>query len=109
MAEERQEHDDSGMWDRPVQAARFTESRGKNGTELARHHGWRFNGEDALTENRGPVIAWTIEDAAFAMESLGWIPIQGIRWGRSEQDRGCRCRPAALFDANGRFPGRPVR
>jgi len=47
-------------------------------TELARitadHSGWHFNEKDELTKTAGGErIAFTIEDAAAAMQDLGWL------------------------------------
>lgn len=66
----RQDYDDANDFDRPVQAFRYRESGPKNETESARTIcswlGWRFNAEDQVTEDRGPVIGLTIEDIAAA-------------------------------------------
>lgn len=84
--DERQYYDDSNAWDRPIQAFRFRTNGPKNETESARtlcHMlKWRFNREDCVTEDRGPVIGSTIEDVAAAMVDEGWImrPLSGRGW-----------------------------
>lgn len=109
--DQRQTYSDHEAFDRPVQASRYTEGRGKSPTEAARimahHHGWRFNGDDAVTEDRGPLIAWTIEDAAAAMDALRWISLAGVNWGVIPHDSGATAaKVRTLLDADGRFPGR---
>ncbi len=112
-SDQRQTYSDHEAWDRPVQASRYTEGRGKSSTETARivahHHGWRFNGDDAVTEDRGPLIAWTIEDAAAAMEALGWISLSGVHWGEIPNDsESVAAAVRSLVDEGGRFPGRAL-
>lgn len=60
-----------------VQAANTTETRRRSVTELARiaatGRGWRFAWDGALLDELGDEIAASIEDAARAMVSLGWL------------------------------------
>lgn len=60
-----------------VQSANTTELRRRSPTELARivaaDREWGFNWDGALVDDRKVIIAATIEDAARAMVSLGWI------------------------------------
>lgn len=98
-----------------VQAPRFTEARRKSDTENARtiaaHRGWKFDEDDQLTDSSGDVIAYTIEDAAAGMVSLGWITPRNWRtdWNSIPQDE--QLAAAALratFNSDRKFPGRWV-
>lgn len=60
-----------------VQSANTTESRRRSPTEVARiiaaGRDWGFTWDGTLVDDEGVAIAATIEDAARAMISLGWI------------------------------------
>ena len=71
----------------PIQAATCTEGRRRSITELARivahDREWAFDGDDQILDQSGRVIAWTIEDAAAAMNDLGWFAgNRGLVWDR---------------------------
>lgn len=109
---ERQNYDDGTAWDRPVQSARFTEVRQKSDTENARtvanHYGWRFNADDELTEDHGPRIAYTIEDAAAAMVELGWISRYRVNWPGHNDGRDAAHEIRERLDENGTHHSRSV-
>ena len=71
-----------------VQAPRYTEGRRRSATELARlvarHSEWAWAEEDALVDDLGDLLAYTIEDAAEAMQDLGWLAPggAGVIWAR---------------------------
>lgn len=104
-----------------MQAAGYTECRDKSRTELARIVAkgarWQFHGDDALLDEHGELIAWTIEDAAEAMHDLGWFPgTTDVNWtlipGRAPGDHDDPL-PAAdqvrcLLTADGVHPSREV-
>ena len=71
-----------------VQAPRYTEGRRRSATELARlvaqHSEWAWAEDDALVDDLGGLLAYTIEDAAEAMQDLGWFAPggAGVIWAR---------------------------
>lgn len=77
-------------------------------TELARitadHSGWHFNEKDELTKTAGGErIAFTIEDAAAAMQDLGWLIPGAVSWGSMPHDNDSRAAAViATLDQHGR-------
>lgn len=70
-----------------IQAPRYTERRRRSPTELARivarDSGWQWGPDDTLLDDGGQLVAFTIEDAAVAMQELGWFAPEaaGLAWG----------------------------
>lgn len=96
-----------------VQAPRYTEGRRRSATELARlvaqHSEWAWAEEDALVGDLGDLLAYTIEDAAEAMQDLGWLAPggAGVIWARmpAAHVRGARAEELrSRLDEAGRHP-----
>lgn len=96
-----------------VQAPRYTEGRLRSATELARliarHSEWAWAEDDALVDDLGGLLAYTIEDAAEAMQDLGWLAPGGAGaiWSRmpAAHVQGARAEELrSRLDAAGRHP-----
>lgn len=94
-----------------VQAPRYTEGRRRSSTELARliaHHSqWHWSEDDELLDETGQRVAHTIEDAAEAMQELGWFAPggTGVIWSRLPEGHVRRARALAVvsrLDERGR-------
>ena len=96
-----------------VQAPRYTEGRRRSATELARlvaqHSEWAWAEDDALVDDLGGLLAYTIEDVAEAMQDLGWFAPggAGVIWARmpAAHVRGARAEDLrGRLDKAGRHP-----